>query len=69
MSNEREERQELNLEELRAVSGGVGKQTGGKPKPKFPDKCPNCGNLVVVTKLDKGDTIICSYCGEEIHAQ
>ena len=69
MSNEREERQELNLEELNVVSGGVGKRTGGKPKPKFPDKCPHCGNLVVVTKLDDGDTIVCSYCGEEIHAQ
>ena len=65
MSNNREERQELDLEELNAVSGGI---TGGKPKPKFPSNCPHCGNLVVVTKLDKGDTIICSYCGEEIHA-
>ena len=71
MRNEREERQELDLEELNAVSGGFGPtKTGGKPKPQFPDKCPNpnCGKPVIVTKLDNGDTIICSYCGQEIHA-
>ena len=61
MRNERNERQELNLEELSAVSGGFGPTKTGGPNP-------NCGKPVIVTKLDNGDTIICSYCGQEIHA-
>ena len=68
MSNEREERHELNFEELNAVSGGVGPITGGKPKPKFPANCPYCEKPLVVTRLNRGDTVVCGFCEQEVHA-
>ena len=63
-----EEDIELSDDDLQAVSGGVLQKTGGKPKPKFPNKCPECNGMLVVPRTNTKDTVTCVFCGAEIDA-
>ena len=61
---------ELSEDALQTVSGGASviRPSGGKAKPRFPSKCPECNEMLMVPRTNTKDTVTCIFCGAEIDA-